>query len=73
MTTSMDQVCRRLEIDPGELTAVEQLDAADQRRLAELIDAAITHRDAELRAAVDASLQVMPRPLRRLVSKVVGG
>ena len=73
MTTSMDEVCRRLEVDADDLAVVDRLDDADQRRLAALIDAAITHRDAELRAAVDTSLQAIPGPLRRLVRKVVGG
>ena len=73
MTTSLEAVCRRLAIEPAQLPVLDELAPDDQQRLAELIDAAISHRDAELRAAVDASMQVIPRPLRRLVRKVVGG
>lgn len=73
MTTSMDEVCRRLAIDRDQLAVVDELDAADQQRLAALIDAAVTRRDAELHEAVEASMRVIPRPLRRLVRKVVGG
>lgn len=72
-TIALDDVCRRLGLEPAELGPVVDLPDVAVDRLAALIAAAIDDRDQQLRASVDASLGGIPRPLRRVVRKVVGG
>ncbi len=69
---TLDAVCARLRIGRADLGPVAQVSDPDADRLAGLIDAAIERRDQELRDAVDAALGGIPRPLRRVVARVVG-
>lgn len=65
--------CRRLRLAEEQLGAAAALPADDRDRLGQLLHAAIAQRDLELDDAVTASLGLIPRPLRRVVAKVVRG
>lgn len=69
----LETLQRRLRVGDDVLAPLHDLAAADRAALAATVHEAIDRRDAELRDAIEQSLTMVPRPLRRIVSRIVGG
>lgn len=70
---SVADLARELRVDERELTFLSTCPAEDRARLLATIRTAAETRDREIKAAVDASLRFVPRPLRGRVVKLVRG
>ncbi|MCX5045907.1 hypothetical protein OG921_22315 [Aldersonia sp. NBC_00410] len=71
--TAIERMCRETGIDRATIAGLGDLDVDDIDRLREAFLAAQRKRDADLTAATEDGLRVVPRLLRPAIKKILFG